>query len=462
MNPNARVPDRLKRTVQDWSQRPFGAQMAHLLRPATDDDLRRRRAHLFALLVVAVVSTAKHVTGLTDGDAQYTLYAVAIALGAAAGGVGPGLVAALTAMLLVGAEAPVGPFSIARALFAIEAVGVAVTVGGLSQRFRTTAIRLAAAEDANDALTRQASQARISLHAFEHLQQVAAESAVFVINAQGLIVEWPASAARMYGYAAEQVLGTSATSILGGSGRPAGIDDLLTTDGEGERIRRRGVHRRADGTPIHVDFTINKCGGHDHEHFTIGALDLSSRREAEAFREAALRAQAALEKSVDETRARFDTLEALTDPAISVAAGTATADELLERLRSAMRADGIALVQVGRTVTRVVAAAGLRPIAGAKPGGPAPGAAGDSRLVLVHNDPVRVAEVSVVVWPVTVSSIVVVPVRQAGTAAFRMEVVNERRAPATEWDLALARVVADRLASAMLLRRPSDSSDAVA
>ena len=46
---------------------------------------------------------------------------------------------------------------------------------------------------------------------------------------------------------------------------------------------------------------------------------------------------------------------------------------------------------------------------------------------------------------------VVVPVRRA-SAAFRMEVVNERRAPATEWDLALARVVADRLASAMLLR----------
>jgi hypothetical protein len=43
-----------------------------------------------------------------------------------------------------------------------------------------------------------------------------------------------------------------------------------------------------------------------------------------------------------------------------------------------------------------------------------------------------------------------------------MEVVNERRAPATEWDLALARIVADRLASARLLHTPVDSADAVA
>jgi hypothetical protein len=61
-----------------------------------------------------------------------------------------------------------------------------------------------------------------------------------------------------------------------------------------------------------------------------------------------------------------------------------------------------------------------------------------------------------------VSSILVVPVCQSGPVAFRLEVVNERRAPATEWDLALARIVADRLASAMLLHTPADSADAVA
>jgi hypothetical protein len=79
----------------------------------------------------------------------------------------------------------------------------------------------------------------------------------------------------------------------------------------------------------------------------------------------------------------------------------------------------------------------------------------------VHNDPSRVAQVSALAWPSGVSSIMVVPVWQTGPAAFRMEIVNERRAPATEWDLALARIVADRLAQAMA-HVAADSANAVA
>jgi hypothetical protein len=41
-------------------------------------------------------------------------------------------------------------------------------------------------------------------------------------------------------------------------------------------------------------------------------------------------------------------------------------------------------------------------------------------------------------------------------------VVNERRAPATEWDLALARIVADRLTPAIARQVPADSGNAVA
>jgi hypothetical protein len=70
--------------------------------------------------------------------------------------------------------------------------------------------------------------------------------------------------------------------------------------------------------------------------------------------------------------------------------------------------------------------------------------------------------VSAVQWPATASSIVVVPVWQSGPVSFRLEVVNERRAAATEWDLALAQIVADRLSSAMRLHARADSTDAVA
>jgi hypothetical protein len=101
--------------------------------------------------------------------------------------------------------------------------------------------------------------------------------------------------------------------------------------------------------------------------------------------------------------------------------------------------------------SRLVAAAGLRPGEGAGTGAAASGM-GDNRVALIHNDPARVAQVSALKWSPTVSSIVVVPVCQSGSMAFRLELVNERRAPASEWDLALARIVADRLAYAMLLR----------
>jgi hypothetical protein len=56
----------------------------------------------------------------------------------------------------------------------------------------------------------------------------------------------------------------------------------------------------------------------------------------------------------------------------------------------------------------------------------------------------------------------VVPVCHIGQAGFRIEVVNERRAQATEWDLALARIVADRLAQAIALQVRADSGNAVA
>jgi hypothetical protein len=257
------------------------------------------------------------------------------------------------------------------------------------------------------------------------------------------------------------MLGSNVNAILGESWRPAGADRLTAENGA-EPKRRQGVHRRSDGTPLPVEVAVRRCGLHDGEHFTIAVQDLSRQRETDAFRETALRAQTELQHAVDEAQARLETLEALTDPAVSVVTGPAGVNDLLDRLRSALRADGVALVRVGRATTRIVATTGLQPTADGKSGAPAGGSLMDSRVAVVHNDPARVGQVSALQWPPTVSSIVVVPVRQSGPIAFRLEVVNERRAPATEWDLELGRIVADRLASATLLHAPADSANAVA
>jgi PAS domain S-box-containing protein len=435
------------------------AQIADLLSPRTSEELERRRAHLLALLLVAVVCAMSHVTGWTDGHAQYTVFIIAIAVAAVVGGTAPGCVAALAAILLANAAGGVDVGAAARLTFAAEGLGVAWVVGSMSSRLRETTEQLASTVRANAELSREVHRGHMLRDAFEQLEATSEDAAVFTVNAQGLVVEWPASAARMYGFAADHALGSNVSMILDAA-RPANVQQLLTAQANGDATRIRAVHRRSDGTPLHVEFQVKGCS-RDAEHVTIAVHDLSRRRETDAFRDAALRAQDALQQAADVAQGQLEMLESLTDPSVSVSAGSGAINELLERLRSTVGAGGVALVQVGRMASRLVAAAGLRPGEGVGTVVAAGGMGTDNRVAMIHNDPARVAQVSALKWSPTVSSILVVPVCQSGSLTFRLELVNERRAPASEWDLALARIVADRLAYAMLLRG-RDSEGAVA
>jgi PAS domain S-box-containing protein len=443
------------------ARRAAGARIVPFLSPSTWQEDERRHAHLFALLLVAVVATAKHVSGLTEGSASFTLYVLAIAVSALVGGFVPACVATMAAVLLANVDAPsaVGPAS--RIVFALEGLGVAVLIGTMTRRLREADTRLEAREAANDELRAQQRRDSLTRSALQHLEDLAPDAAVFVVNGQGQIVEWPRSAERMYGYSADQILGSSLTAVFSDAAAPTDIRDLLTGNTDPD-VRRPGVHRRSDGTRLDVEFEVKPCRSDIAEHFTVAAQDLSGRRETEAFRETALRAQVALQKVADDARGQVAALESLTDPAVNPIAGLTTLGELLERLRSTMRADGVAVVQVSRTGTRVISGAGLRPDQVRAPGAAASSGAADGRVALVHNDAASVAQISALRWPTTVSSIMVVPVGHTGPAGVRIEVVNQRRASATEWDLALARIVADRLAPVIDLQIPADSGNAVA
>jgi PAS domain S-box-containing protein len=320
--------------------------------------------------------------------------------------------------------------------------------------------QLAAVQAANDELRGQARRGHLTLHALQHFEDIAPDAAVFLMSAQGLIVEWSQSAERMYGYTDELIVGSSVAAIFSDADAPTDVQ-VLTAKTSAERARRPGVHRRSDGTRVHVEFEVRPCRPPFSALFTVAVHDLSHRRESDAFREAALRAQAALQKAADDAQGQLAVLESLTDPSVNPVGGAAAIGELLERLRSSVRADGVALVQLGLTRSRLVSGAGLRAQGGA-PGAAASSGMADGRVALVHNDAARVVQVSALAWPPTVSSIMVVPVCHIGQAGFRIEVVNERRAQATEWDLALARIVADRLAQAIALQVRADSGNAVA
>jgi hypothetical protein len=172
---------------------------------------------------------------------------------------------------------------------------------------------------------------------------------------------------------------------------------------------------------------------------------VARRREWDEHREADARAQAALQEAADATRRQLASLESLTDPEVNPMEGPAAVSELLERLRIATRADGAALVAPAGVLSGLVAARGLK--AAVRPMRAESVRLSPGRVALVHNDPARVEQLSAVNWSGRVASLLVVPVMHDGRVRSAIEVVSERPRQVDDWDVALARIVADRLAS---------------
>ena len=316
--------------------RSYAGAAARFLEARSPEERQKRSAHGLALLLVAAVAAVKYVTGLTDDDAPFTLYAIAVAAAAARGGLETGLVATLASILAVGIGLPPGGAD-PRPLFAAEGLSVALVVSVVRSRVRMREAQLRGAE--------------------------------------------------------------------------ATIADL--------RIRDRHAKR----------------------------LDVARRQEWEDYRQAVARAQAALQEAADGTRRQLAALETLTDPSLNPLGGTAMVAELLERLRGSVAADGAALVQPGR----VVAARGLQPAAG--PIDTESQRLSPGRVAVVHNDAARVAQLSALRWPAGVTSLLVVPVLHDGRVWSTIEVVSQRSRQVSDWDVALARVAADRLAAVVVQGR---------
>ena len=101
-----------------------------------------------------------------------------------------------------------------------------------------------------------------------------------------------------------------------------------------------------------------------------------------------------------------------------------------------------------------MAAQGLQPAAG--PVGLEPVAALEltpGRVAVVHNDTARVRQLSALAWPSDVVSLLVVPVVYDGRVWSAIELVSQRPREVTDWDVALVRVVADRLAAVVVQDR---------
>jgi PAS domain S-box-containing protein len=412
----------------------------------------RLGGHAFALLVVAAIASVKSVTGLTQDHVPFTFYTIAVVAAAARGGAAAAVVAMLASMVAASLAAPAAIDVSSRVLFAVESLGLTAVVMALSGRMRSVRKHLASAHLTIQRLQTRDRQRRLLDAALRHVEDAATDRAFVVLDENGIITEWRGSAERLYGYSAEQAIGMSASALLAESDQPK-LLDLLRRAKDGGMVRGSGVHRRCDGGRIDAEFDLRRFRDVDVRSYTLTVHDMARRREWDAYRDTAVRAQRTLQDAADETKHQLAALESVIDPSLNPLEGPSAVEELLERLRTTVDADGAALVHDGRDGARATAGGGLQPAQGPPPlrrGSrlPMPG-----RVTLVHNDRERVAQTTALRWPDDVSSLMIVPVVHNGQVWSTIEVVSQRSKRATDWDVALMCITADRLAAVVVQER---------
>ncbi len=431
--------------------RTYSRRASGLLQAQSAQDREKLAAHALALLLVCAVALVKYVTGLTVDRAPFTLYTLAIVVSAARGGFGPAVVATLASVVVGAVVAPPVGQGHPRLLFAFEGLGVALIASAIRSHLRASDARLAAAQATIADLKARDRHGRLLDAALHHLEETCSDTVVVVLNDLGLITEWRGGAARLYGFPAEEVLGVSIASLFFDTLSPGDLSALLRESAEAGSATRSAVHRRRDGGSVHVEIEIRPIRDVESRGFTLTVHDVAMRREWDDYRAAADQAQLALQQAADTARQQLAALESLTDPSLNPLGGAEMVSELLERLRATISADGAALVQPGRVEWGVIAARGLQPMAGPiRPDGPqmAPG-----RVAVVHNDAARVVQLSGLRWSASVTSLIVVPVVHDGQVWSTIEVVSQRARQVSDWDVALVRVVADRLAAVVAQNR---------
>ena len=431
---------------------------ARFLEPSSEEERDRLASHAIALVLVAAIAALKYVSGLTLHSAPFTLYAVAVAASAARGGFAPAVVATLASVLVagIGAAQPVDPDI--RMLFVTEALAVGGIVSFVAGRLRVIESRLDAAEAAKQDYELRDRRGRLLDAALRHLEDAADETALVVLNDSGMITEWRTSAERLYGYSTEQALGMDASLLFSQGGSRLDLVELMREARDRGFVRRADLHCRQNGARVHVDFELRLVRDLHARGFTLTVHDVARRREWDDYRDAAVRAQAALQQAADDTKQQLAALESLIDPELNPLGGPAMVAELLERLRSTVDADGAALVQAGCAVARAFAARGLQPTDRLRPLRPEVQRLTPGRVTLIHNDPVRVEQTSALRWPADVTSLMVVPVVHNGQVWSTIEVVSERSRRASDWDVALMRITADRLAAVVVQDRAVGSN----
>jgi PAS domain S-box-containing protein len=142
--------------------------------------------------------------------------------------------------------------------------------------------------------------------------------AIISADAGSRIVSWNAAAGRMFGWSAEEALGSELTMLMPERFRAAHLAGIARVAATGEprlvgggAVQLEGL--RKDGTEFPIELTLGAWMGPDGELFTGVVRDVSERRELERFRRAQVAVASALAGASTVEDASRGVLEALGD-----------------------------------------------------------------------------------------------------------------------------------------------------
>jgi two-component system, LuxR family, sensor kinase FixL len=245
-------------------------------RPGLPERVAPLAACGLALLAVAAGMACRWALDPLLGErAAFILFVPAVVVGAALGGLWPGLFA-----VLLGATAGLAPHAlvgrvavgdlVGAAVFVL--VGVAVTVGGeWFQRERRRA----------DAINRDLAAREAHLRSI--LETI--PDAMVVIDEAGLIRNFSQAAERLFGWLADEVIGRNVDMLMPSPYREAHDSYLQRYYRTGERriigIGRVVVGERKDGSTFPMELAVGEMKGGGERFFTGFIRDLTERQQTE-------------------------------------------------------------------------------------------------------------------------------------------------------------------------------------
>jgi PAS domain S-box-containing protein len=433
--------------LHDWRARAGavwtglnGRAASHLDLP-DNHQTTRLTAHAVAAVVVAGAFLLQWLLGRAD-EPRFWLFNVAVALTAAYGRVAPTLVAILLSMLV--ARLSSGVSLSTAALFGVEALLIGLVVLRMGTVIQPLRRRLEGA--VRQFTSAEGERTRLD-RALTRLEQALANTAVILLDRAGHVSVWRSGATRLYGFSSGEMVTAGAAALFDEPGQTA-FHGLLT-EARDATTRRSCRQRRADGTTFEAEIEVSPLAPDARDGFTMIVRDLTPQQARAADARSTAETHAHLRGEVELAQQQLWTLQELTDPTLNLLAADEFAQELLDRLRSAIYAEGVALVHFGRHRPHLLCASEGLQSQRVRQGSGVAMTTGRARAVMIHNDPAAAAEVSAAVWPDAVSSLIAVPLVRAGSATAVLEVVNRTGRRATEWEIALVQVVAARIAGVL-------------